>query len=113
MRRYVTISLLMAGLSAISFAEENPRVSEVVPKTVAGTIMVYAGQSGVLSIDGYEAARLRANGSAVAYVNSAGTYELMMRFDDGAQEALKADYGLVGPDAPLFNGTGAIPGPAA
>jgi hypothetical protein len=24
-----------------------------------------------------------------------------------AQEALKADYGLVGPDAPLFNGTGA------
>jgi hypothetical protein len=30
-----------------------------------------------------------------------------------AQEALKADYGLVGPDAPLFNGTGAVPGPAA
>jgi hypothetical protein len=23
-----------------------------------------------------------------------------------AQEALKADYGLVGPDAPLFNGAG-------
>jgi hypothetical protein len=23
-----------------------------------------------------------------------------------AQRALKADYGLVGPDAPLFNGTG-------
>jgi hypothetical protein len=30
-----------------------------------------------------------------------------------AQEALKADYGLVGPDALLFNGTGAVPGPAA
>jgi hypothetical protein len=30
-----------------------------------------------------------------------------------AQEALKADYGLVGPDAPLFNGAGAVPGPAA
>jgi hypothetical protein len=30
-----------------------------------------------------------------------------------AQEALKADYGLVGPDAPLFNGTGLVPGPAA
>jgi hypothetical protein len=30
-----------------------------------------------------------------------------------AQEAFKADYGLVGPDAPLFNGTGAVPGPAA
>jgi hypothetical protein len=30
-----------------------------------------------------------------------------------AQEALKADYGLVGSDAPLFNGTGAVPGPAA
>jgi hypothetical protein len=30
-----------------------------------------------------------------------------------AQEALRADYGLVGPDAPLFNGTGAVPGPAA
>ena len=30
-----------------------------------------------------------------------------------AQEALKADYGLMGPDAPLFNGTGAAPGPAA
>jgi hypothetical protein len=28
-----------------------------------------------------------------------------------AQEALKADYGLVGPDAPLFNGLG--PNPAA
>jgi hypothetical protein len=26
-----------------------------------------------------------------------------------AQRALKADYGLVGPDAPLFNGTGAVP----
>jgi hypothetical protein len=24
-----------------------------------------------------------------------------------AQEALRVDYGLVGPDAPLFNGTGA------
>jgi hypothetical protein len=30
-----------------------------------------------------------------------------------AQEALRADYGLMGPDAPLFNGTGAVPGPAA
>jgi hypothetical protein len=30
-----------------------------------------------------------------------------------AQEALKTDYGLVGPDAPLFNGTGAAPHPAA
>jgi hypothetical protein len=30
-----------------------------------------------------------------------------------AQEALKADYGIMGPDAPLFNGTGAVPGPAA
>jgi hypothetical protein len=30
-----------------------------------------------------------------------------------AQEALRADYGLVGLDAPLFNGTGAAPGPAA
>jgi hypothetical protein len=30
-----------------------------------------------------------------------------------AQEALKADYGLMGPDAPLFNGTGTVPGPAA
>jgi hypothetical protein len=30
-----------------------------------------------------------------------------------AQDALRQDYGLVGPDAPLFNGTGAIPGPAA
>jgi hypothetical protein len=35
--------------------------------------------------------------------------ETMLR----AQEAIKADYGLVGPDAPLFNGTGAVPGPAA
>ena len=26
-----------------------------------------------------------------------------------AQEALKADYGLVGRDAPLFNGAGALP----
>ena len=26
-----------------------------------------------------------------------------------AQEALKEDYGLVGPDAPLFNGAGAVP----
>ena len=26
-----------------------------------------------------------------------------------AQEALKADYGLVGKDAPLFNGVGAMP----
>ncbi|MDR3138451.1 MAG: hypothetical protein LBT95_02130 [Treponema sp.] len=26
-----------------------------------------------------------------------------------AQEALRADYGLVGPDAPLFNGTGTVP----
>jgi hypothetical protein len=25
-----------------------------------------------------------------------------------AQDALKADYGLVGPDASLFNGTGAV-----
>jgi phosphoribosylamine-glycine ligase len=32
-----------------------------------------------------------------------------------AQEALKADYGLVGPDAPLFNGIGSGAGgkPAA
>jgi hypothetical protein len=30
-----------------------------------------------------------------------------------AQEALRADYGLMGPDAALFNGTGAVPGPAA
>jgi phosphoribosylamine-glycine ligase len=31
-----------------------------------------------------------------------------------AQEALKADYGLVGPDAPLFNGIGSGGGkPAA
>jgi hypothetical protein len=31
-----------------------------------------------------------------------------------AQEALKADYGLLmGPDASLFNGTGAPPHPAA
>jgi hypothetical protein len=30
-----------------------------------------------------------------------------------AQEALRADYGLMGPDAPLFNGTGAAPHPAA
>jgi hypothetical protein len=30
-----------------------------------------------------------------------------------AQDALRADYGLMGPDAPLFNGTGAFPGPAA
>ncbi|MDR1452172.1 MAG: hypothetical protein LBI57_07600 [Helicobacteraceae bacterium] len=29
-----------------------------------------------------------------------------------AQEALKADYGLVGPDAPLFNGTGVLKSPA-
>jgi hypothetical protein len=28
-----------------------------------------------------------------------------------AQEALKADYGLVGPDAALFNGAGLVPGP--
>ena len=26
-----------------------------------------------------------------------------------AQEALKADYGLLGPDATLFNGAGAMP----
>lgn len=31
--------------------------------------------------------------------------ETMLR----AQEALKADYGLVGKDAPLFNGAGAMP----
>jgi hypothetical protein len=30
-----------------------------------------------------------------------------------AQEALKADYGIMGQDMPLFNGTGAVPGPAA
>jgi hypothetical protein len=30
-----------------------------------------------------------------------------------AEDALREDYGLVGPDAPLFNGTGAAPGPAA
>jgi hypothetical protein len=30
-----------------------------------------------------------------------------------AQEAVKSDYGLVGPDVPLFNGTGLVPGPAA
>jgi hypothetical protein len=29
------------------------------------------------------------------------------------QEAVKNDCGLVGPDAPLFNGTAAAPGPAA
>jgi len=26
-----------------------------------------------------------------------------------AQDAMKEDYGLVGPDAPFFNGTGAVP----
>jgi len=30
-----------------------------------------------------------------------------------AQEALKADYGLVGRDAPLFNGAGALPAVSA
>ena len=30
-----------------------------------------------------------------------------------AQDARRADYGLFGPDAPLFNGAGAVPGPAA
>jgi hypothetical protein len=30
-----------------------------------------------------------------------------------AEDALREDYGLVGPDAPLFNGAGAAPGPAA
>jgi hypothetical protein len=30
-----------------------------------------------------------------------------------AQENTKKRYGLVGPDAPLFNGAGAVPGPAA
>jgi hypothetical protein len=30
-----------------------------------------------------------------------------------AEDALREDYGLVGPDAPLFNGTGLVPGPAA
>jgi hypothetical protein len=30
-----------------------------------------------------------------------------------AENALREDYGLVGPDMPLFNGTGPIPGPAA
>jgi hypothetical protein len=30
-----------------------------------------------------------------------------------AENALREDYGLMGPDAPLFNGTGAAPGPAA
>jgi len=29
-----------------------------------------------------------------------------------AQEAMRADYGLVGKDAPLFNGTAAVPGPS-
>ena len=29
-----------------------------------------------------------------------------------AQEAMKADYGLVAADAPLFNGTGAVSSPA-
>ena len=29
-----------------------------------------------------------------------------------AQDAMKADYGLVGKDAPLFNGAGAVPGPS-
>ena len=29
-----------------------------------------------------------------------------------AQRALKADYGLVGPDAPLFNGTGVLKSPS-
>jgi hypothetical protein len=29
-----------------------------------------------------------------------------------AQEALKADYGLVGPDAPLFNGAGVLQSPS-
>jgi hypothetical protein len=30
-----------------------------------------------------------------------------------AQENTKKQYGIMGPDAPLFNGTGAAPGPAA
>jgi hypothetical protein len=30
-----------------------------------------------------------------------------------AEDALREDYGLLGPDATLFNGTGPIPGPAA
>jgi hypothetical protein len=29
------------------------------------------------------------------------------------QESMKKQYGLMGPDAPLFNGAGAAPGPAA
>jgi hypothetical protein len=97
------VGLLMTGLWAFSFAQTNPRVIEVVPKTAAGTITVYAGKSGALSIDGYEAARLRANGSAAVYVNSAGTYELMMRFDDGAQETLEID---VQSNAPVSAGFG-------
>jgi hypothetical protein len=93
----------MAGLSVLSFAQTNPRVIEVVPKTVAGTILVYAGQSGVLYIDGYEATRFRTNGSATVQVNSAGTYELMMRFDAGVQETLKVD---VQTDTPVSAGFG-------
>ncbi|MDR1325686.1 MAG: DUF1566 domain-containing protein [Treponema sp.] len=103
MRRYVTISLFMAELSVLSFAQTNPRVIEVIPKAVAGAIMVYAGQSGTLSIDGYEATRLRANGSAIVYVNTAGTYELTMYFDAGAQETLKVD---VQTDTPVSAGFG-------
>jgi hypothetical protein len=30
-----------------------------------------------------------------------------------AQEAMRNDYGLMGQDAALFNGSGAVPGPAA
>jgi hypothetical protein len=30
-----------------------------------------------------------------------------------AQENTKKQYGIMGPDTPLFNGTGAVPGPAA
>jgi hypothetical protein len=30
-----------------------------------------------------------------------------------AQENTKKQYGIMGPDMPLFNGTGAVPGPAA
>jgi hypothetical protein len=30
-----------------------------------------------------------------------------------AQENTKRQYGIMGPDMPLFNGTGPIPGPAA
>jgi hypothetical protein len=88
MKRYIYLTLTL--LAGACFAQ-NSRIVDTTTKTVAGAIAVYTGQAGTLYIDGFEAARMQANGSVLVRVNVAGTYELVMRFDRGYQESIKVD----------------------